>query len=1361
MTVSHFSFASLMPPERMILRLKALIGAATGKTVFMDCLNRVGGASPAWGSRTLNLLLDGLRAKRLLDESLACAPEHLHTLAVDAIASPDGAAMVAAIRAVLPPEDPRRYYDGKAMEANTQRWMRLAVLLNDEAEFKQLAELRGRYCRNAPAVITQAFAGIAVGTDWLASRTVAFQAAILAAKADRLIGAGIAAPDYRDLMEHCRRDPVMGGIAWPMVADFDVLNGRLASLAAWIAAVPAGVSADAPAAFSAVHALLSGEVGQAVARFAEALRLHRKSTRKRKGRLPGYVGLLHLCALIAADDAGRHAEIEAAIDAREPSLGDHAIRALLELARNREAQARDAVQYGMAALSMMPHPSPVSAALLAVSALLVDPAVARLNAARFVPLFRRFEHSVPLAAGMLAEVLEAVAGTPAPYRAHLARPDRQISFRFAAMIAAKAPWERALASIEAMLDPASRARPDTPAKTKRLVWQVDPVSGDVQPLEQSSQARGWSAGRAVALKRLHLGDPKLDYLDEFDRRAARTLRRTTVGWNNEEVYDFPREKTLPALVGHPRVFDRHNPAVAIDLVEARAELVLSSEAAGFRLALSHAATEPDAFIEVETPGRWRVVVVDAQAVAASAVLGDKGIRIPAAARERLAALTRSAAPGLPLRIEASGLDDGNIEAGDPSAVVRLMPMGDGLKVSLVVRPFGAEGPHFLPGIGGRLVSARLGGRHVRARRDLAAETRNAAGLAQACPSLGGDGPDWLFEDLLSSLEVLAELRALPTQPPMEWPEGQRIVLRGEATAKRFKASVKGGDAWFTLGGSVDIDEGLVLDLKDLLSRLDRAEGRFVPLDDGGFVALDGHFRAQLERLKRLGDGLKVPTAAGIAVRDVLEGAASLKSDARWRNFTRRIDEAEDWQPLLPAAFAGELRDYQSEGFAWMCRLARWGAGALLADDMGLGKTPQAIAVMLTRAADGPLLLVAPTSVCGNWQAELARFAPGLTCHRLAEADDRGEALGNLGPGDVVIVSYGLLAREDDRLVAITWAMAVLDEAQAIKNADTRRAKASQRLNAGFRLALTGTPVENSLDELWSLFRFVNPGLLGSREAFAKRFSGPIERDGDAGAKAALRSLVRPFLLRRTKTAVAAELPARTEQTLLIEMGDEERAFYEALRRRALEHLEEAGDERTRIHILAEITRLRQACCHPALAAPGTSVPASKLEALLDLVGELREGRHRALVFSQFVGHLEKVRAALDAAGVTYQYLDGATPARDRERRVAAFQAGDGDLFLISLKAGGFGLNLTAADFVIHLDPWWNPAVEDQASDRAHRIGQHRPVTIYRLIVKDTIEEGIVALHRRKRDLADALLEGADAAGKLSEEDLLDLIRCNR
>jgi len=317
---------------------------------------------------------------------------------------------------------------------------------------------------------------------------------------------------------------------------------------------------------------------------------------------------------------------------------------------------------------------------------------------------------------------------------------------------------------------------------------------------------------------------------------------------------------------------------------------------------------------------------------------------------------------------------------------------------------------------------------------------------------------------------------------------------------------------------------------------------------------------------------------------------------------------------------------------------------------------QAIAIMLDRAATDPILVVAPTSVCGNWITEISRFAPGLVAHRLATATDRSGLIEALGAMDVLVCSYGLLHTEQGALHGKSWSMVVLDEAQAIKNAATRRAQASLDLQAGFRLALTGTPIENDLDELWSLFSFVNPGLLGSREHFGKRFAIPIARDRDPQARAALRALVRPFLLRRTKAAVLSELPSRTEQTLLVEMGEAERAFYEAMRQRAMEKLaapESAGPGR-KIRILAEITRLRRACCNPSLIDPAVEVPSGKMEALMELVLELILNRHRALIFSQFTSHLALVRAALDSRGIVYEYLDGSTPAAEREKRVKNF-----------------------------------------------------------------------------------------------------------
>jgi SNF2 family DNA or RNA helicase len=332
----------------------------------------------------------------------------------------------------------------------------------------------------------------------------------------------------------------------------------------------------------------------------------------------------------------------------------------------------------------------------------------------------------------------------------------------------------------------------------------------------------------------------------------------------------------------------------------------------------------------------------------------------------------------------------------------------------------------------------------------------------------------------------------------------------------------------------------------------------------------------------------------------------------------------------------------------------------------------------------------------------------------------------------------------------------LDEAQAIKNADTKRAKAAMSLPADFRLIATGTPVENHLGELWSLFQFINPGLLGSKEQFSQRFSGPIEQ-GDQNARLLLKKLLQPFILRRTKTQVLSELPARTEIQLDVALSADELHLYEALRQQSLERLATLEDGQA-MQVLAEIMRLRRFCCHPSLVLPESQLPGSKLAVFAQTLTELLENNHKVLVFSQFVDHLAIVRRYLDEQQVAYQYLDGSTSVSERKKRVDAFQGGQGEVFLISLKAGGSGLNLTAADYVIHLDPWWNPAVEDQASDRAHRIGQTRPVTIYRLVTQHTIEQKILALHGQKRALADSLLEGGDVAAKLDTAQLLALLK---
>jgi SNF2 family DNA or RNA helicase len=467
---------------------------------------------------------------------------------------------------------------------------------------------------------------------------------------------------------------------------------------------------------------------------------------------------------------------------------------------------------------------------------------------------------------------------------------------------------------------------------------------------------------------------------------------------------------------------------------------------------------------------------------------------------------------------------------------------------------------------------------------------------------------------------------------------------------------------------------------------------------------------------------------------------------------------QQYVPEPPSTLRADLRDYQREGYNWLARLAHWGVGGCLADDMGLGKTVQSLAIILQYAGDGPSLVVTPTSVSANWLSEVNRFTPTLKIQQLL-GRDRKEVIAALGPFDLLITTYTLLQQEEELLSAINWQTVILDEAQAIKNSATKRSRAAMALKSRFRLITTGTPIENHLGELWNLFHFINPGLLGTLNSFNERFAMPIERYQDRDARLKLKKLIRPFILRRIKSQVLEELPSRTEITLDVEMGPDEMHLYEAIRQQAIDALENSGDTKGRpLQILAEIMRLRQACCNPRLIDPRSTIPSAKLGLFVSTLDDLIESRHKVLVFSQFITHLQIIRELLDEKGVRYQYLDGATSAKLRKQRVDDFQAGIGDVFLISLKAGGLGLNLTAADYVIHMDPWWNPAIEDQASDRAHRIGQTRPVTIYRLVCKNTIEEKIVKLHQDKRELAGSLLEGSDLSARLSSAELLDLIR---
>ncbi|MGI4809821.1 MAG: DEAD/DEAH box helicase, partial [Janthinobacterium lividum] len=446
---------------------------------------------------------------------------------------------------------------------------------------------------------------------------------------------------------------------------------------------------------------------------------------------------------------------------------------------------------------------------------------------------------------------------------------------------------------------------------------------------------------------------------------------------------------------------------------------------------------------------------------------------------------------------------------------------------------------------------------------------------------------------------------------------------------------------------------------------------------------------------------------------------------------------------LPATFSAILRPYQQHGVEWLQHLASHGLNGFLADEMGLGKTAQTIAhVAVEHAAgrlDRPALIVVPTSLIANWTAELAKFAPHLRVAVL-HGLDRHERRGRLGDIDVAITTYTVLARDIEQMRELAWHLVVLDEAQAIKNPDAKATRAACQLDTRHRLCLSGTPIENNLEELWSQFAFLMPGLFGERRTFTRRFRTPIEQRGDDVRRAQLVRRIRPFILRRIKADVATELPPKHTILRRITLAPAQREFYEAIRCTLLDKVRAQVAEyslaASRIVVLDALLKLRQACCDPQLvklpSAQQVKV-SSKLDDLLEMLTEMIPEGRRVLLFSQFTSMLDLIKPKLVEANIRFVELRGDT--RDRAEPVRAFQNGEVPLFLISLKAGGRGLNLTAADTVIHYDPWWNPAVEDQASDRAHRIGQVNPVFVYKLVAADTVEERIIELQQRKAELA--------------------------
>lgn len=962
----------------------------------------------------------------------------------------------------------------------------------------------------------------------------------------------------------------------------------------------------------------------------------------------------------------------------------------------------------------------------------------------------------------LAQELLYIASTIFPSNEDLHhRLDEQRSMLefepLSALLTHKQDWEYTL---EQLLAASPSNETKQPTTSSRIIYLVNFKTRQITPMLQKANKSGeWSKGRNIALKRLK--DEAIEGMTPQDRSIGKTITQYAT-FRSIENYDFG-DKVWRELVGHPYLFDSIAPDISVELVERKPILVVVKKGTGYSLEFDIKPI-PNASYQLVKETNTRYAYIDQNTFyrEIGGKIGDGKLQIPAAGEGMLKQLIARLSGIIEVHSDFSN-QYAEQRPADTTLHVLILPVGDSLKAEILVKPATSKPPYCRPGRGIEYINTTdEQGLNIQLIRNMDEEKQKADELLSEISKLEfnqDDDQSMLFTDpseCLSLLEVLQE------QPDciVEWPEGAKYRLSRKVGMAGFSIEVSQKGQWFEVEGNIRVDETTVFTLQELLKMRRATNRRFIEMGEGEFIALTEALRRRLDEIESSFADSKSNKVSSFALPSIIDNAdeyGSFKASRKVLEMKERIEAANRRSIELPKMLDAELRPYQEEGFRWMARLSEWGAGACLADDMGLGKTVQSIALLLHHASKGASLVVCPASVLPNWESELRRFAPSLT-PVILNSTNREDTIKGALPFDVVITTYGLLQSEDTLFKSIEWNCIVFDEAHILKNHQTKTHQAANDLQSKCRIALTGTPLQNHLGELWSIFNLLNPGLLGNLSTFNSRFAIPISQNSETHQRGILKRRISPFLLRRTKSNVLDELPDKTEVTLTIPLSNDEMTFYEALRREAIDNInstQEAGQKH--IQALAELTRLRLACCNTKLVASEMALPSSKMEAFASLADELIKNNHRALVFSQFTKHLSLVQAKLNDMSIPYMYLDGSTPMQERGELVKSFQQGDAPLFLISLKAGGLGLNLTAADYVIHLDPWWNPAIEDQATDRAHRIGQQRPVTVYRLVAEGTIEEKIVRLHKTKRALAEGLLEGADSSAKLSVEEMLQLL----
>ena len=927
-------------------------------------------------------------------------------------------------------------------------------------------------------------------------------------------------------------------------------------------------------------------------------------------------------------------------------------------------------------------------------------------------------------------------------------------------IKVRQPWELDLEEmINSLGKPKQTPEKKATANSERLIYLANCYSDELEVREQSRLKSGaWSKGKKLSMVRYKAADCPMD---DIDRRIHEQWLLGDPAFPHYPATTwFPSlPLALPHLVRSDKLW-HESTGMPVTIKEEKPYLIAEKTTNG----IIFSSNIPDeARLNKDFYHSWKgskELTYFPCPKAANLIL-DRLLemkRVPLEAEPMLEQLFTSLNGALEIHSDISGASDIHQVKGNTKIIARIHPAvtNQGVRpldypLQVLVRPLEGGRMMMEPGRGEATYYDENEEGRQKVCRDIAGEKRNLRRLnTLLSEQLDADGiTAGTPSTMLSTEQLLALLSAAPEHNDyleIEWPEGEKpIVFKPDTT--NWEINAKGHGGWFELEGELRISEDMVVSVARLLELARQGGSRFVRLSENEFLELSDSLRKQLARIDAVAQEtrgkVKVPGLALAVAGDSLDGDIGIKKPDSLLQMRRRIKESTAASFPVPDSLNATLRYYQEEGYRWMMRLGSWGAGACLADDMGLGKTVQAIAFLLAHAAEGPSLVIAPASVVSNWERELHRFAPSLRVCILNSqtAPSREEAIARLSAGSVLITTYGLLISELEPLTSQKWTTACLDEAHTIKNRNTKSSTAAMKLDANYRIILTGTPVQNHLGELWNLFQFVNPGLLGSYEHFSERF---LSSDSPS-SKEDLKRIVSPFILRRTKSEVIQELPDKEEIILPVPLSDIETAEYEVIRREAKAELETAST--VNVGALSMITKLRMKACGE-----------SKLEALIEKLPPIVEGGNSVLVFSQFTSFLARVKQKMEEVGLTdYLYLDGQTPVAKRQMLVDCFQRGEKKIFLISLKAGGLGLNLTGANYVIHLDPWWNPAIEQQATDRAYRIGQTQKVTVYHLIASQTIEEKILRLHGTKRDLADTILEGANISSRLTPSELLEML----